>query len=122
MADKKEGMTVQELENFGKKYGFEIAFLLFFILASLFSFVFFGAAWSIYLAGIGGALGIWLPAKVEKFLKTAFQFAFKQEKITQIILAVVGVILSFFVPPLVFFMLGLAGGSGLHKCAMKTSD
>ena len=62
MGDKiKEGVSVQELENWGKKYGFEITFLVYFILASIFTFVFFGPHWSIYLAGIGGALGVWLP-------------------------------------------------------------
>ena len=119
MQDKKDGMTVQEIENFGKKFGFEIAFLIFFILASFFTFVFFGPSWSIYLAGLGGALGVWLPVKIEKFIRSVFRFIFKQEKITQVILAVVGVIVSFFLPPLIFFMLGLAGGTGLHKCAMS---
>ena len=113
----KEGVSVQELENFGKKYRFEIFFVLYFLLATLLTFIFFGAAWSIFLAGIGGILGVWLPNKVEKAAKGAFQFIYKQEKATKLILAIVGVIVSFFLPPLVFFFLGLLGGTGMHKAA-----
>ncbi|MDN3508533.1 MAG: hypothetical protein P0S93_00630 [Candidatus Neptunochlamydia sp.] len=111
----KEGVSVQELENLGKKYHFEIFFVLYFLLATLLTFIFFGAAWSIFLAGIGGILGIWLPNKVEKAAKGAFHFVCKQEKATKLVLAIVGVVVSFFLPPLVFFFLGLLGGTGMHK-------
>lgn len=117
----KEGVSVQELENFGKKYRFEIFFVLYFLLATLLTFIFFGAAWSIFLAGVGGILGIWLPNKIEKAAKAAFGFVFKQEKATKLVLAIVGVIISFFLPPLVFFFLGLVGGTGMHKAASSVS-
>lgn len=117
----KEGVSVQELENFGKKYRFEIFFVLYFLLATLLTFIFFGAAWSIFLAGVGGILGIWLPNKIEKAAKAAFGFVFKQEKATKLVLAIVGVIISFFLPPLVFFFLGLVGGTGIHKAASSVS-
>lgn len=113
----KEGVSVQELENFGKKYHFEIFFVLYFLLATLLTFIFFGAAWSIFLAGVGGILGIWLPGKVEKAAKGAFHFVYKQEKATKLVLAIVGVVVSFFLPPLIFFFLGLLGGTGMHKAA-----
>ena len=111
----KEGVSVQELENFGKKYHFQIFFAVYFLLATLLTFIFFGAAWSIFLAGVGGILGIWLPTKVEKAAKGAFHFVYKQEKATKLVLAIVGVIISFFLPPLIFFFLGLFGGAGIHK-------
>lgn len=113
----KEGVSVQELENFGKKYLFEIFFVLYFLLATLLTFIFFGAAWSIFLAGVGGILGVWLPKKVEKAAKAAFHFVLKQEKTTKLVLGFVGLIISFFLPPLVFFFLGLIGGTGMHKAA-----
>ncbi|NGX50202.1 MAG: hypothetical protein K1060chlam2_00043 [Chlamydiae bacterium] len=113
----KEGVSVQELENFGKKYRFEIFFVVYFLLATLLTFLFFGPAWSVFLAGVGGILGIWLPKKVEKAARAAFQFVFKQEKATKLILAVVGVIVAFFLPPLVFFFMGLMGGTGMHAAA-----
>lgn len=114
----KEGVSVQELENFGKKYGLEIFLVLYFLISTLLTFVFFGAAWSIFLAGIGGILGVWLPKKIEKAATAAFRFVFKQEKITKLILAIVGIIIAFFLPPLVFFFLGLAGGMGMHRAAL----
>jgi hypothetical protein len=113
----KEGMSVQELENFGKKYRFEIFFILYFILATLLTFLFFGATWSIFLAGIGGILGIWLPGKIEKAAKGAFRFVYKQEKVTRVILAVVGAAIAFFLPPLVFFFTGLMGGAGISRAS-----
>jgi len=117
----KEGVSVQELENFGKKYRFEIFFVLYFLLATLLTFIFFGAAWSVFLAGVGGILGIWLPKKIEKAAKAAFGFVFKQEKATKLVFAIVGVIISFFLPPLVFFFLGLVGGTGMHKAASSVT-
>ena len=118
----KEGVSVQELENFGKKYRFEIFFVLYFLLATLLTFLFFGATWSVFLAGVGGIIGIWLPNKIEKAAQAAFRFVFKQEKATKIILAVVGVIVSFFLPPLVFFFMGLMGGTGMYNAASKVGN
>ncbi|MCB1107131.1 MAG: hypothetical protein KDK76_03445 [Chlamydiia bacterium] len=113
----KEGVSVQEIENFGKKYRFEIFFVLYFLIATLLTFIFFSAAWSVFLAGVGGILGVWLPNKIEKAARAAFRFVFKQEKATKLVLAIVGVIIAFFLPPLVFFFLGLMGGSGMNKAA-----
>ncbi len=113
----KEGVSIKEIEGFGKKYRFEIFFLAYFILASFFTFLFFGASWSIYLAGLGGILGVFLPRKLEKASQACFRFVFKQERITQIILGIVGVIVSIFLPPLIFFMLGLMGGFGVFTTA-----
>ncbi|MEM8727315.1 MAG: hypothetical protein AAGE99_01170 [Chlamydiota bacterium] len=117
----KDGISVQELENFGKKYHFEIFFLIYFLVATMLTFIFFGAAWSIFLAGIGGILGIWLPSKIEKAAKGAFHFVYKQERVTKLVLAIVGVVVSFFLPPLIFFFLGLLGGMGVSKAASAVS-
>ncbi len=115
----KEGVSVQELENFGKKYRFEIFFVLFFVLATLFSFILYSASWSIYLAALGGILGVFLTAKVTKMFHSCAKFVFKQEKMTQIILGVVGIIVSIFVAPLIFLALGLLGGKGIVELATK---
>lgn len=113
----KEGVSVQELENFGKKYTTEIFLVLYFVLAALLAKFFFGPMWNIFLAGIGGILGVLLPMKVEKAVRGVFQFVNKQEKITRLILGIVGLIVAFFLPPLIFFFTGLIGGSGMHKAA-----
>lgn len=121
--DKKltEGMSVQELENFGKKYRFEIFFVLYFILATISSFlnIIFSQGWSISLGALGGILGIWLPNKIEGGGRSCFGFIFKQEKATKIILGVGGLILSFIIAPIIFFVLGLMGGSGIFRAAAK---
>ena len=116
----KEGVSIQELENFGKKYRFEIFFILYFILSTLLTFLFFGPAWSIFLAGIGGILGVGLPNKVEKAARASFHFIYKQEKITRLILGIVGAIVAFFLPPLIFFFMGLIGGSGISRISSLT--
>ncbi|MBF5059276.1 hypothetical protein [Candidatus Neptunochlamydia vexilliferae] len=117
--DKKlnEGVSVQELENFGKKHRLEIFFAVYFLLATLLTFYFFGPGWSIFLAGGGGILGIWFPKKVAKSAKAAFHFVLKQEKTTKLVLGIVGAVVAFFLPPLVFFFLGLVGGTGMHRAA-----
>lgn len=115
----KEGMTVHEIENFGKKYKFEISFLVIIVLASFFTFAFWGAAWSIYLCGLGGVLGVWLPDKIASVSETIFSFITKQEKITQIVLAVVGVIVAIFLAPIVFFALGILGGMAMCSQAYR---
>ncbi|MBP9841415.1 MAG: hypothetical protein KBC64_03200 [Simkaniaceae bacterium] len=70
--------------------------------------------WSVYLAGIGAVLGIWFPDKVDGASKGVFTFIFKQENATQIVLAAAGVLVSFFLAPLIFFTLGLMGGMAIH--------
>lgn len=117
----KEGMTVQEIENFGKKYRFELAFLVYFVLASFFTFAFWGATWSIYLCGLGGVVGIWLPEKIASLASASFRFIFGQEKMTQIILAAVGVVVAIFLAPLIFLIVGLMGGMGIFHQGHKNA-
>lgn len=109
----KEGVSVQELENFGKKHLIVIALIVYFLLATLLTFLFFGATWSIFLAGIGAIIGILLPKKIEKAAAGAFQAVCKQAKMTKIVIGVIGAAVSFFLPPVIFFVLGLMGGSSI---------
>lgn len=118
--NKPEGISVSEIENFGKKHRFEIFFFIYFVLATLFSPVFFSMMWSVYLAGIGAVLGIWFPSKVDSASRGSFAFIFKQEKATQIVLASAGVLVSFFLAPLIFFTLGLMGGMSIHSQSGRT--
>lgn len=120
--NKSEGMSVSELENFGKKYRFEIFFFVYFVLATVFNSVFFSMAWNIYLAGIGAVLGIWFPSKVECASKGAFGFIYKQERATQIVLACVGILIAFFLPPIIFLGIGLMAGAGTHHFAGNASN
>jgi uncharacterized membrane protein len=112
----KEGVTVKEIESYAKKHRFEVFFCLAFLLACFFSFVFF-SSWSIIFAAVGGIIGVLIPAKVESFSRRAVLFFIKQENTTQLILGVVGLILSIFLPILTFFVLGLGGGRFLQHLA-----
>lgn len=124
MNDKKtkEGVSVKEIETFAKKHRFEVFFCLAFILACFFSFVFFGTGWAILLASIGGILGVIIPTQIENLARGIFQFIFKQEQTTQIILGVVGLIISIFIPPIIFLFLGLHGGKSMHNHTVEYSS
>ncbi len=114
----KEGVSVKEIEAFAKKHRFEVFFCLAFIFACFFSFVFFGPGWSVFLAGIGGILGVIMPARIELLTKKISHFIFKQEKTTQIVLGVVGLVISIILPPIIFLLLGLHGGKSMHHQVM----
>lgn len=112
----KEGVSVREIEEFAKKHRFEVFFALLFGFACIFSLIgYFSAGWSVLLMTGGGILSVLMPQKMEELLKTAFSFVFKQDKTVQIVMAVVSLIFAVFIPFLVFFLLGVAGGRKLHQ-------
>ena len=113
----KEGVSVQEIENFSKKYHFEIAFTLYFILATLLSLLWelFGTKFSLFLIGIGGILGVWFPSKIKSATASTFRFIKKQERTTHLIVAVLGLLIAIFLPPLIFFLTGWLGGAGMRQ-------
>jgi uncharacterized membrane protein (DUF485 family) len=118
---KKEGVSVKEIEAFTKKHRFEVVFTIAFVLACFFgNFVFFGPAWSVILATAGGIIGLLLPQKVETFGKKVFEFLLKQEQMIQLILGIVILILSIFLPLVIFLALGLAGGVQIRNLGMPT--
>lgn len=118
----KKGVSIKEIENFTKNHRLEIFFFLSFLLACLFSWAFFGTGWSIILATIGAILGLFMTGRVEFFTKKMWHFIFKQEPTIQIVLGVVCLIISIFLPPVIFFMLGLEGGKTLYHSAMETKS
>ena len=107
---------MKEIESFAKKHRFEVFFCLSFVLACFFSFVFF-AAWSLVLAAIGAIVGVALASSVEKMMKNMLGFVLKQEKTTQLVLAAVGLVISIFLPPVIFLLVGLSGGKNLIMSA-----
>ena len=117
----KEGVSVREIEEFTKKHRFEVFFCLAFILACLFTFVLWGAGWSVVAAAIGAVVGILLEGPVSNFCKSAFRFVFRQEQTTQLVLGIVFLVLAIFLPPLYFLLLGLHGGKDLHRTAVELS-
>jgi hypothetical protein len=112
----KDGVSVKEIESFAKKHRFEVFFCLSLLLACFFTFVFF-PAWSLIFTALGGIFGVAMGGNVDKIIKAVFRFVLKQEKTTQLVLAVVSLVLSIFLPPLTFLFVGLAGGKSLIKAA-----
>jgi hypothetical protein len=114
--NKKEGVSVKEIEEFAKKHRFEVFFCLMFFLACIFGLVgMFRAGWSIFLAMAGGALGVILPMKMDHLLKRTFHFVFKQDTTMLIVLGVVALLLACILPFLVFLVVGVAGGRAIHQ-------
>lgn len=115
---RRSGVSVQQLENFAKKNRLEVFYSIAFILSAIFTFLFFGTAWSIFAVAIGGVLGTWFPKKVGGLFSSVLEFVFKQERVTQLVLAGVGWVIAIFLPPVVFAFLGLLGGKA---CVSKSS-
>lgn len=112
----KEGISVQEMEDFARKYTMEVFSVLAIVIGSISSmFDFFtGPKLTIAFIAIGVILGIFFPVPVEKGLKQFYSFSYKQEKMTQIILGVVKIIVGLFIPFILFGFIGLLAGTSYH--------
>ncbi len=117
-----EGLSVKEIEQFAKKHRFEVFFCLLFILASFFSFLFFGAGWAILLTMVGAVAGILVGAQVENIFHKVLTFIFKQERTTQLVLAGVSLLVAILLPPVIFLILGAIGGKAIHARAREAFE
>jgi hypothetical protein len=115
----KEGVSVKELENFAKKHRFEVFFCLAFILAGIFGSAIYSMMWLISAVVIGAIIGVLLAQKVAGLCKSALQFIFKQETTTQLVLGIVLLVISIFLSPLIFLMIGLHGGKDMYMAARE---
>lgn len=112
----KEGVSVQEIEDFARKYSTEVFSVLALIIgaiSSVFNF-FTGPGWTIIFTALGAILGIFFPAPVEKGLKQLYDFTYKQEKMTQFILGGVKIVIAIFIPFILFGVFGLLAGTSYH--------
>ncbi|MDP1608270.1 MAG: hypothetical protein Q8L98_03020 [Chlamydiales bacterium] len=112
----KEGISVQELEDFARKYSSEVFSVIALVIAAISSiFDFFtGPGWAILFMTIGAVLGIFFPTPVDKGLKQLYEFVFKQEKSTQLILGGVKIVIAIFIPFVLFAITGLLAGTSYH--------
>ncbi len=117
---KKEGVSVKELENYAKKHRFEIFFCILFILASLFTLIFWGPTISIFLAGIGGIISVLLPEKIEHLSRKFSAMAFKQQGTTQLIIGIVALIVAIFLAPIIFLLMGLHAGKSMMNLSKES--
>lgn len=113
--NKKEGVTVKELEGYAKNYRYEIFFCALFIFATIFSLVFWGAHISIFLAGIGGIVGALLSGPIEQFQHKMATTILAKDTSIQLIIALVAIIVSIFLAPLFFLCVGVNAGKSMIR-------
>ncbi len=113
----KEGLSIKELENFAKQHRVEVFLCLFFFLAGLFGLVLWSSAWCVIFGTIGAILGVLLPTQVQSFARGTWQFVFRQDRTTLIIMAAVALVLAIFIPPLVFLLIGAHAGRSMVTAA-----
>lgn len=119
--NKKEGVSVKEIEEFAKKHRYEVFFCLLFFLTCVFGLVgMFKPGWNIFLGMVGGVLGVIIPAKTDQLLKAILHFVFKQEKTILIVLGVVSLLIACIFPFVIFLLVGAAGGRAMHQKASET--
>lgn len=118
----KEGLSIKELEGFTKKHRLEVFFCLLFFLAGLFSLILWSPSWSIILGAIGAIIGALLPAKMQQFGRSLWQFVFRQDRTTQIIMAAIALVIAIFISPLIFLFIGLHGGKSMHTAASSAAS
>ncbi len=119
---KKEGISVKELEGYAKKNRFEIFFCILFVLASLFTLVFWGPTISIFTTGIGGIISVFMPNKIDQFAHKMAAAVFSKAGMTQLIIGIVALIVAIFLAPLIFFLFGLHAGRSLVQLAKESSQ
>lgn len=113
----KEGVSVEELETFARKYTTEVFLILAIIIAtisSIFNF-FTGPGWSLSFAGIGAILSIAFPEAVVKIQRKVLELTSKQEKAAQISIGVIRLIIALFIPFILFAEIGFLAGLGFHR-------
>ncbi|OGN62094.1 MAG: hypothetical protein A3F40_01220 [Chlamydiae bacterium RIFCSPHIGHO2_12_FULL_27_8] len=113
----KDGVSVEEIEKFARKYTTEMFLILSLIIATISSiFGFFtGPSWSIFFAGLLAIIGIAMPIPVGKLLKKLLKLQMNSEKSTTIVIGIVRLVLSIFIPFILFAELGLLAGHAFHS-------
>lgn len=112
----KEGVSIEEIENFTRKYTNEVLAAAALIIGSVSSAFdwFTGPKLTIFFFMLGTLLGIFFQEAVDRGLKQLYAFTFKQEKTTQMILGAVKIIIAIFIPFVLFGMYGLFAGTAYH--------
>ena len=112
----KEGVSVNEVENFARKYMMEVLSALAIVVgavSSMYDF-FTGPKLSIFFLAIGVIAGIFASTPIEKALKQFYSFSYKQEKMTRMVLGLAKVAIGLFVPFILFGAWGLIAGTSYH--------
>ena len=112
----KEGISPGQLENFARKHTpevFSTVALFLGAISSIFDF-FTGPGWSILFCTIGTIVAISFPAATEQKLKKIYEFSLSQDKMTEMILGGVKIVLAIFLPFIYFGLVGMLAGTSYH--------
>jgi hypothetical protein len=117
----KEGVSVEEIEKFARKYTNEVFIILSLIIATISSiFGFFnGPSWSVFSMGLLAIIGLALPEQVSSFVKKLIKMQAQAEKATMIVLGIVRIIFGIFIPFVLFAELGLLAGYSFHTTSKE---
>jgi len=115
--DPKEGLSIKELEGYAKRHRMEVFFCLLFFLAGLFGLLLWSPSWCVILAALGAITGALIPGKMQLFARSLWQFVFRQDRTTQIIMAAIALVLAVFIAPLIFLFIGLHAGRSMITAA-----
>jgi hypothetical protein len=112
----KEGISIQELESIARKYLHEVLFILAIFIASISSIFdfFIGPMWTVTFLGLTAMVSIAFPESTSNLLKGVYHFYYKQEKVVQIIIGSVRILLALFLPFVFFAELGALAGVAFH--------
>jgi hypothetical protein len=117
----KQGVSIREVGSFTQRHCFELFFASLFVLACIFSFVLYGPGWSVVALALGGLIGVFFSHQMTHFVKKIFHFHFKQKKIIQTIFAIIALILSILISPLIFLFFGIHAGKDMRHWASEIS-
>jgi hypothetical protein len=111
---KQKGFTVSQIEGTVQKYASEIGVSVIFIVTAIFTLIWGGSMvlWSILLCMILAVIGVVIPDSMSIAINKAVDFIYK-EKIMLIVTGGVLLIVSIFIPVLIFALVGLLAGSSL---------
>lgn len=108
----KEGLSVEEMQSFARKYlveGFLVLAIIIATISSVFNF-FTGPGWSILAVGVGTIASLSFPKIIESWFKKISKFLLKPDRTFQIIMGVLKLIVALFMPFLLFIALGIFSG------------
>ena len=118
----KESIPVEKIEKFSRKYATEVfsAAALIVGAISALSHFFSGPALTIFFTVLGSILGIFFPDQIDRGLQWLYNFSFRQQKAAQTILGILEIAIGFFLPFVLYGLVGLLAGSSYHYYTRHT--
>lgn len=117
------GVSVEEIEGFAKKHTVEVFAIITVILATISSAwdFFTGPKLSLIIAGACVIIAMIFPKFIDNMFGKYFSFVRKQEKMSQIIIGVVKIVIAIFIPFVIFAFIGFLAGCCHHEHGIRHS-